>query len=218
MSYSLLKIDELLRHKHSYLAEEDICYYLSEYHSGLGYGHSEVNQDIINYKKPLTEQYRNSIGYKYQAIDKFAGIIRDILNENFDIRNVSIVPIPPSKKRDHLEYDDRNIRLLNTAFPQNESILDILDVKESVEAHHLTQGGRPHPDDLKMNYVLNGPIALIKPEVILFDDLITSGSHFVASKRFLCENFPKIQTVEGLFLARRVDGIDYMLSKIFKNP
>jgi orotate phosphoribosyltransferase-like protein len=54
------------------------------------------------------------------------------------------------------------------------------------------------------NYALHpGVSAALKRTVVLFDDVITAGNHYVACKRFV-ERHCGPQKICGVFIARRV--------------
>ena len=63
---------------------------------------------------------------------------------------------------------------------------------------------RLNPDDLKECYEIDENLIEPPPNnIILFDDVITTGSHFKAAKNILNEIFPNT-IILGLFIARRV--------------
>lgn len=47
------EVDELTRPDHSWLTDEDRCYFLGEYTARQGFAYSPTNNLILNFKKPL---------------------------------------------------------------------------------------------------------------------------------------------------------------------
>jgi predicted amidophosphoribosyltransferase len=63
---------------------------------------------------------------------------------------------------------------------------------------------RLKPEEIAGNYQLDDSLADPAPQVMLvFDDLLTTGSHFKAIQMVLRRRFGDIQIV-GMFVARRV--------------
>ncbi len=60
-----------------------------------------------------------------------------------------------------------------------------------------------HAEDLVPLYAINEAIALPSPtHIIVVDDVLTTGSHFVAMKSVLAQRYPTAW-IGGLFIARR---------------
>jgi predicted amidophosphoribosyltransferase len=120
------------------------------------------------------------------------------------LARATLVPIPPSKERSDPLYDDRMQRML-LAIPaaQRLDIRDLLMQHQTTEAAHDADI-RPSPDQIADGYLIDASLCEPAPKVIaLFDDVITTGAHFVAARRVLRERFPQIQ-IFGFFVARRV--------------
>jgi predicted amidophosphoribosyltransferase len=67
-----------------------------------------------------------------------------------------------------------------------------------------TQNSRPSPTTLASRYEIDQ--SLVKPEptkIVIFDDVLTTGSHFKACKQLIEKAFPSVPVI-GLFLARCV--------------
>jgi predicted amidophosphoribosyltransferase len=63
---------------------------------------------------------------------------------------------------------------------------------------------RPTPRELEARYVIDRGLLEPRPQLIaIVDDVLTTGSHFVAVRNMLRREFPDTKTV-GLFIARRV--------------
>ena len=78
----------------------------------------------------------------------------------------------------------------------------------STEADHTTTNRRP-PEEIKRNYIFNEALAVnAKENIIIFDDVVTTGAHYIAAKEIIQENMPNIASIKGLFIARRVFAED----------
>ena len=64
-------IDDLTRRDHYHLTDADRCFFLGEYTSGAGFGHT--NSLIGNFKKPVDRRGRPEWHYKEQAIARATG-------------------------------------------------------------------------------------------------------------------------------------------------
>src|SRR5437868_579872 len=95
----------------------------------------------------------------------------------------TLVPVPCSKTRDHPLYDDRIIQILHKMTRGLAcDIQELVIQTESLESFH--DGRRLPPNELMEYYELDEELCDCQPprEVTLFDDLLTTGSHFKAMK------------------------------------
>lgn len=202
-AFRVIRIDESIRQDHYYLTEDDECFCFGEYQPRAGFNAGPVNNLISNYKKSVTKRGRPEYVHKDKAIMSVASLVKSIFNENA-IKTCTVVPIPPSKAKTDPLYDDRLVRSLHAVDP-NLDVRELLFTKQSMRAHHEFQAGekRPTPDDLYAmldidNACLQTPV---KEIIILFDDVLTNGTHFRACKRLLNERLPG-RAVVGLFIGR----------------
>lgn len=199
----LLKIDDLVRGDHYHLTSEDNCFYWGEYTARKGYTFSATNDLIINFKKSPTKRGRPEWSYKERAIGQAAAIFREALKpESFS--RFTLVPTPPSKAKDHPEYDDRVVQMLHLiGHGRNADIRELVIQTQTVEAAH-DAAVRPRPDELAAVYSIDEQIALPEPEALfVFDDVLTTGCHFKAMQHVLQGRYPGVPIV-GFFIARRV--------------
>ncbi|SEI45700.1 hypothetical protein SAMN04487995_0883 [Dyadobacter koreensis] len=204
----LLRIDELLRQFHSYLSVEDECYYLMNYRPREGATYSEANQLIYNFKKPLRYKDQGHWKYKKKAIDEVSRYFREaiITTMNFDF--CTLVPIPPSKEKGDAEYDDRMSQVLSGAFiGQNVDFRELICCKGNIAASHDSPL-RPSIGELYQNlYLAPREMEGLRDNIVLFDDMLTTGAHFKACQSLIQDSFPE-KRVLGIFIARRdVDQI-----------
>jgi phosphoribosylpyrophosphate synthetase len=190
---------------HSDLENNDECYYLRDYTRGTGFQGSPTNDLILNFKKGV--KYKGTVQYPYKikAIDQISNEILEGFKAHLKIPNPIFCPIPPSKAKDHPEYDDRLIQVLTkvqTEFPMQ--ILELIETSTS----HVPQ----HNAEVRMSLLelkdhlqfMNKGIDLNGKAVFLFDDIITNGRHFKACKQLILEHYPQARVI-GLFIARRIE-------------
>lgn len=193
------KIDAASLPFHRHLDKSDECYYFYEYTVGQGYSASDPNQLIFNLKKSVTRRHYSDYRHKENAIREVA-----LLLSRFDFTSLCFVPIPPSKEKTHPEYDSRLVDILQNAKNLNESISwhETVLLTRSHVANHRQEGNRLGPDDLERIYEFNAPTTP-HDDIIIFDDVLTTGSHFKAMKTVLLQHNPGAR-VRGLFIARSV--------------
>jgi hypoxanthine-guanine phosphoribosyltransferase len=197
----VLKIDTLALPDHSYLDEQDTCYYAGEYTAGEGHAYSETNQLVLNFKKGVDKRGTAQWQYKERAIQQAAQILRTAIKADAE---VTFVPVPPSKAKGDPLYDDRIVRLLQaTCAGRHTDIRELIIQRQSTEAAHQSTM-RPSPDELAALYSLDESVAAPSPKTIfVVDDVLTTGCHFKAIKNILGTRFPEARII-GLFIARRV--------------
>ncbi len=199
----LSRIDDLTRGDHSRLEREDRCYFLGEYTPREGFSFSDTNGLVSDFKKPVTKKGKPEWKWKERAIREVAALFRKSIPLN-PLRNMTLVPIPPSRARDDPEHDDRMLRALRQLGRGEEfDVRELILQHESTEAAH-TSARRPGVGDLVGNYRIDESLAEPPPrDVALFDDVLTSGAHFKAAQSVLRDRYPDVFVV-GIFIARRV--------------
>ena len=203
------EIDELTRPDHSWLTDEDRCYFLGEYTARQGYAHSPTNDLILNLKKPPARRGRPEWRYKERAVQGAAAAFRQALGAA--PARMTFVPVPPSKTRADPLYDDRIPWMLRTIWPgQPADIREIIIQPESADAVHDSPV-RPTPSQIEAGYRIDETLTAPEPAFIaIVDDVLTTGAHFRAANSVLAARFPAVQVV-GLFIARRVPDADLAL-------
>jgi hypothetical protein len=198
----LTKIDDLTRPDHFYLTPADDCYFLGEYTARKGYAFSATNHLVLNFKKSMDKRGTAQWRYKDQAINEAASAFRTALKDEW-LNIATLVPIPPSKAKSDPLYDDRVVRMLRSIRGQPR-----LDVRELVVQRVSTtavhdQESRPRPDEIQANYDIDNALRNPMPKVIgLFDDVLTTGSHYRAASAVLKQAFPDVRVI-AFFIARR---------------
>ncbi len=200
MTFRLTEIDELTRPDHHYLDESDNCYFFGEYTARRGFRHSETNQLIWNLKKGNDKRGSYEYRYKGQAIDQVANLITQTIGNLYDY---TFVPVPPSKCRTDPAYDDRIADILRACQQSNENFdfRDLITQRLSMGASHSTTA-RPSPTQIAANYQFDQTITEgIRNTIVVFDDVLTAGSHFKAMKDTIRLYLPNV-AIMGLFVAR----------------
>jgi len=200
----LCKIDDSNRHDHIRLSKNDQCYYFYEYTAyTAGESWSKSNQFIWNLKKEIGRKNENDYLYKLSAIKEAAQLLNTVFKNHANILSQAIIcPIPPSKIKTDPYYDDRMTKVCQIACENIETTLCELieQTKPYPSSHRQKEGERITVDNLKNIYKLSQRIT--QPFVIFIDDLITTGTHFIACKEVILEAHPTTK-VFGLFIARR---------------
>lgn len=205
-SPQIRKIGDLERSDHYYLTEDHDCYFFGEYTAHQGYSHSSTNQIISNLKKSPTVRGTSQWPYKVKAIRRVAACIGNAINPEA-IGRITLVPIPPSKMKNHSEYDDRMVAVAR-------AVSNGIDVRELIvstadrEAAHKNDQQRLKPHQLMGMLQIDEAVCPPVPrEIFLIDDVVTTGCSFVACRTLLQNRFPNI-AVSGIFAARRAIGND----------
>jgi predicted amidophosphoribosyltransferase len=198
------RIDESLVTEYHYLSVSDECYYLMEYTSRAGFAYSDANNLILNLKKGVDRKGTSEWPYKGKAIKAAADLIAAL---DPDWLSATLVPIPPSVVKSDESYDDRLVQVLRRADEIAESKLDIRELLYQTKSTHSSSrsdGARLSPSELGEVYRFAQPLARPRPvRIVVFDDVLTTGSHFVAAKELLERRFPGVP-IRGLFLARAI--------------
>lgn len=199
---NLTKIDALTLIDHSFLSQDDDCYYLGEYTARKGYAYSDTNNLISNLKKPIEKRALPEWHYKERAILVAASSMRAAVPPDW-LSGATFVPIPPSKVKTDPNYDDRMTRILqaiNLESPVDSREL-IIRVQNSDPAH---ESSRPRePNQIRSSYTIDDELCHPSPtKIIICDDVLTTGASFKAAKAILSEAFPDVD-IRGVFIARR---------------
>lgn len=197
------RIDESTIGDHPRLLASDEVYYLYEYTSGQNYTYGATNNLISNLKKKPSRRLLPDYRYKMRDMDQCARDLAQAINPEW-LNGATLVPVPPSKAREHPDYDDRMAQICRS-IPAAVQV----DVREmilqtaSMEAAHESPA-RPTVEDLLEVY--RGVDALTVPiprRIAIVDDVLTAGTHFRAMHTMLTRRFSGVPVV-GMFIARRI--------------
>jgi len=178
---------------------------LHEYTKGLSYKQSKVSDLIYNLKRHPSYKTRPEVWkYKLRAIDLVGRALAQNLNPKW-LRIATLVPIPPSKTKEHPEFDDRMMQILLSIQKHSGISCDIRELIIQTVDKDPAHSKDEHRDidklkeDYKIDHSLIDPPATIG----LFDDMLTTGAHFCACRDILVEKFHEVSIV-GIFIARRM--------------
>ncbi len=202
-SVKLQKIDTSLMSEHPHLEPSDYCYFFGEYAGRQGFSHSPMNQLIHNSKKPVSRKNLLEWRYKEEAIEKVAELLLHTSNWH-KLKNYTWVPIPPSQLKLDEDYDDRLLRILQKV-RETEEFLDVREILLARQrrhgAHTAKSTKRTVYEHLSNMVIDESKKAPIPRAIVIFDDVLTTGSQYKASKKLLTSIFPTMPTV-GIFIAR----------------
>jgi predicted amidophosphoribosyltransferase len=184
-----------------------------EYTSGKKYDYSATNNLISNLKKKPGSSSFAELQYKANAIKQCAACIASAVNLEA-LPSWTIVPVPPSKHKTDLAYDDRMLQICNLVLAK--SPLDIRELvvqsASTVAAHEVGLGQRLTVTDLTQLYSIDESITHPAPKgIIIVDDVLTAGTHYRAMHTVLSQRFPGVP-IHAIFVARRVFPPDAAVS------
>lgn len=201
-------IDETNRDQYHFLEGVDRCLFFGDFFAGRGWSGGFTNQLIKNYKRTPGEiaasaKAKELLYYKNGAVTEVAAALRRVFSP-VSVAERTFVPIPPSKAPGDPEYCDRLERTLAEAFRgYGADVRPLLRQTRSTGADHRSGGNRLGYEELLAltevdRQQLDRPL---RREVVLFDDVLTSGKHFKVAKTRLLELFPGMPIL-GIFVAR----------------
>lgn len=198
----LQRVTKSLLQEHYYLTPYDECYYLFDYKPGAGFEDNVVNQFIGNYKSKSSPGGNRYLYSRMSALNQVRLILSACLPDVFDLNEITLVPVPGSKTKSSVEYDDRNLRVLGLMQHLGLSVQELLHTqKDTLPVHKSVR--RPSLSELKSNLAVDAEKCRdVKRKIVLFDDMLTSGAHYTACRELLEEVLPEAD-IAAVFIARR---------------
>jgi hypothetical protein len=204
-------IDETSRGEHRFLTPADHCLYFGEFRSGAGFRGGVVNQLIIDFKRGPAEIGASARAsalryYKERALWRIADGLRHAFGAAAIEQSLTFVPIPTSKLPGQPDHCDRLPRALGLAFAGLDAdIRPLLRQRASTMADHHRGGRRSrHAELLAITELDHAQLQRpLRPLVVLFDDVLTSGKHLSVAKIRIRERFPD-QAIISVLVARRI--------------
>lgn len=195
-------IGDLERPDHWHLQDDDDCAFFGEYTPRAGFRHSATNQLILNMKKkPSVTRGTYQWPHKVNAIKDAARAIRSNISADALLSSL-FIPIPSSKRSSHPDYDPRMLEVAKSIGPPAREA-EVLRTIVDRDALHENDNRRD-PDELAATISVHPELV---PEdvknLILIDDMVTTGCSFRACKRLLSEAIPG-RDIFGLFISRRI--------------
>lgn len=204
-AFQLQKIDESLIQEHCELSNKDHCYFFGDYAGRKGYNHSRMNNLINNLKKPMDRKDNPEWHYKKSAIADVVNLLHHTPQWP-KLKTCMWVPTPSSKLKTNELYDDRlmDILLKLQVLEKSLDIRELLSIKNGREEAHIAGSKRFSVQEHIDNMILDD--AKIHPApaaIIIFDDVITTGSTFKAAQSILQKKYTGVPIV-GVFIARSI--------------
>lgn len=185
------------------------CYFWGEYTAGEGWSYSTTNQLISNFKKKMDRQGKPEWPHKGAAINRIASAFTGFWQwGNLHSQNrLAVIPMPPSRARHDAMYDSRMLQVVQQISAKAGVGLDVRDCLSFSGAHGASHEAiaRPTPDELQADLSFDayqGRVTHQPGVIFLFDDMLTTGAHYLAASRVLAQRFPGVPIV-GQFIARR---------------
>ena len=185
--------------------EKELIIYGRQYTVGQDYRYSETNGLIKNFEIGPKPDNRSRLVYRDQAILRYCAEASTLLS-GMDGRVFSLVPIPTSFPREHPDHDDRLHRVALCIATQFANIhyLPLLDAR--APRMSLKNGGRRDVPSNEQHFVIDDRFTAQKSSgsLLIIDDVITSGSSFLAARNVLQRHVGADFDIFGLFWAKAV--------------
>ena len=200
-------IDTSERADHALLSESDRCAYLSAYAAGRPRDRLPSNNLIHSFKcRPsVARDDARWARRKRQAVLRLASCLRCAVTRDW-VERRTWVPVPPSKQWGDPDFDDRLSDMLSLAFAGYDlDLRRLLRQSRSMESDHAA-GDRLSESTLYDLLQIDRALLDRQPlreQIVVFDDVLTSGKHFKCCERRLREQRPQASII-GMFLVRRV--------------
>lgn len=209
----LSKIDRLTVGDHCYLSEADEVWYFGEYTPGDRYKFAPANQLIRNIKRDRSYRTVPPTGpwyYKLRDIARVGEALSRVIGPD---TSTTYVPIPPSVVKTDPAYDARNLVILNDFKRQaggRPDVRELIYQRHSTRKSHLSNDDRVTQAELIDAYRIDEACAAPPPHTIaLFDDVLTTGTHFLAARHVLRQRFPDARIVGLVVCRRKLAPVDF---------
>ena len=203
-------VNERTRGEHRFLTVADHCLYFGEFSARGGWAAGATNQLIVDYKRTPLEiaasvRARALRFYKERAVRDIAIRLRRAFSTAAVEGLITFVPIPSSKRVGAPDHCDRLLRTLRLAFGGLAAdIRPLLRQSESTPADHRAAGRLSLRALLALTEIDATQLARpLRPLVVLFDDVLTSGKHVAVAKTRILEQVSE-QPIIAVLVARRV--------------
>jgi hypothetical protein len=207
----LSAVDARIRGEYRFLTGEDRCLFFGDFHAGTGWSGGSTNELIADFKhtrsqiacQPLGPRLRRHRERAICAIS--ARLCKQFTRDEIEAR-CTFVPIPTSKRTEDPDYCDRLERTLHCAFDGYKADIRLL-LRQTVStvADHRSGDDRIDYERLLQITTLDPQclVTPVRPVVVLFDDVLTTGKHYKVAKTRIREALPN-QPIVGIFVARCV--------------
>lgn len=181
--------------------------YARTYTIGQNFSYSITNQLIANFKKPV-DRPPQELRYKKQAIQQFAHEVTQRLSQ-VQGWTIYLIPLPPSKSRDSLGYDDR-VHDVARLVSHNLDFVECLPLLETQQDRNsLSRSGHNRSWEAVYRSLNIRPelrqyaqsISGSRVSFVFLDDILTSGATFYAAVKKL-EDDLDLCAHAGIFWAK----------------
>lgn len=201
------KIDDSNRHEHYYLTPSDKCFYFTDFLIGKQAKHSPGNKLIFNFKKSNSRQNSYDWKYKEEAINEVAMMIWQAYGKHLE--PYFLTAIPPSKRKDSPEYDDRALKAISKI--QLHAQAEGVHLKAGELLETINPRDPMHSSQTRWTPLIHSNnLSIIGKEqvqdvrgIIIFDDVLITGAQFKGACLCLNKEFPNLPIV-GIFIARGI--------------
>lgn len=199
---------------HRFLEREDLCLYLMtrEHHplDEQSPRYSEAFQKVANFKITLSElrmkPYRAK--YKEEAVDRFSSDLCGLFAQS--AASFVLIPAVTSKVEQDPDFDDRLVRVCENVARRLPQVRceRVLSLKSSIPSASRSYGRRD--PELIRTYIRADPSRDLACDfVLVVDDVISSGAHFKACQKAVCDAYGV--KAGGAFWARAESPSEHML-------
>ena len=206
MTYRIIALESWEIEKNRYALDgNDRCYYYMTYDPWSDLLVNEQKKIVKNLKIKPNELIGNPLRKKYkdQSIQTVSNWIIETINEYQELKNYLWIPASPSKSRDDQNYDDRLVKILElvkAAIPDF-AYFDALYAKNSLEESRRSNE-RDIQKKLENLGIDKNFINYLKTnKIVIFDDVLTTGSTFKATQNKIHEIDNTLKII-GVFLAK----------------
>lgn len=177
----------------SELEHDDDCYFAREY-TPLGRGMNSVGTELVmNFKLRSTDpNFHERKSLKTRAAYQFAEELAVFLQ-----RQTAVCHIPTSKLRGDPDYDPRFDYVLRRLMTLRPDVM-VATPFTIASSHTAVHSGGERTSTACYRFLRWQGLSGTSRSLVIFDDVITSGSHFKACQRLVRENAPDI-TIQGAF-------------------
>lgn len=201
---SLRLLDAARRAQHCFLEGADLCRYLWDYLPGRATDRAQRWIRDLKCRPSQAAVWPLRAMYKECAIVRAAQALRTAAPRSW-VEQASWCPMPPSAGLGAADYDDRLLRLLQLAFAGYDAdIRPLIRQSQSLPADHCRRRRVGFAALYGLMSVDTAQLMkrALRAELVLFDDVLTTGKHFKCAQARLQERLEPM-IISACFLARR---------------
>lgn len=207
-SERLTLIDEIGRADHPCITADDRCFYFGEFFARGDGVFGATRELIVDYqcRPSVAAAMPARRAQKERAQAVIAERLRGVIAQS-DAERCTWVPVPPSNATDHADYDDRLARTLRAAFDGYDADVRAILRRAAGDGPGTAPAPRLDADQVYQRLWVDVDLLRRRPlrtQVVLFDDVIATGTHYSAAARRLREVVPAALAILGVFFARHV--------------